>query len=158
MTLPTDPKGNDMSKLTKFCACFWMGNAGFRAHHRGGSDPVADLVLVGLRGGMARHVAASVACAMTTPFTPRDSVVKVRPTEEVARAIYARIPTWGLVRQPLTTMEPSYATVRVDDTWEQAEDRHDECRAHATAVLTRLRELGAFNIEFLEAIKRESRE
>jgi hypothetical protein len=25
MTLPTDPKGDDMSKLTKFCACFgWV--------------------------------------------------------------------------------------------------------------------------------------
>jgi hypothetical protein len=66
---------------------------------------------------------------MTSPG-PRDSVVKVRPTHEVANAISKATAVWG----------------------------RGNTEVMATAVLTRLRELGAFNIEFLEAIKRENME
>lgn len=55
--------------------------------------------------------------------------------EEVARAIYAVIPNFGMETRPTTSPGRPYEKVRVDDPWEEAPDRHADCRAQARAVI-----------------------
>lgn len=84
---------------------------------------------------------------MTTPSGPRDSVVKVRPVEAVGDAL-AQSFREVVAEVSGDSWEETGVTLPSRKVWDR----------YAAAVLTRLRELGAFNIEFLEAIKRESRE
>lgn len=60
--------------------------------------------------------------------------------ERLAKAIYAHIPTWQIVREYDTTGSDRKVERRVDDTWEEAEDRHEECREFARVVLRAMRE------------------
>jgi hypothetical protein len=70
---------------------------------------------------------------MTTPSGPRDSVVKVRPRRALA-VVLAAVYHGQPVNEAFVFGAATGGKVFVDQ---------------ATAVLTRLRELGAFNIEFL---------
>lgn len=53
--------------------------------------------------------------------------------ERAARAVYAQM--W------VANTEGGYSQRRVDDAWEEAPDRHDECRRIAQAVIKEIRAL-----------------
>lgn len=59
--------------------------------------------------------------------------------ERAARAVYAQMPNFGL--QWVANTEGGYSQRRVDDAWEEAPDRHDECRRIAQAVIKEIRAL-----------------
>lgn len=50
-----------------------------------------------------------------------------------ARAVYETLPNFGMERRPNTA--GGYEVVRVDDTWEDAPNRHDECTRQAEAAV-----------------------
>ncbi len=70
-------------------------------------------------------------------------VVPVEATEEMieatARAVYAVIPNGGEENRLTTATSQSgravYERVFVEDTWEEAPDRHDKCREIARAAI-----------------------
>ena len=64
-------------------------------------------------------------------------------TEAVARAIYARIPNTHQEREPCTATDqhgnPLYGRlISVPDKWEEAEDRHEQCKELARAAIAAL--------------------
>lgn len=70
--------------------------------------------------------------------------------EEAAKAIYARIPTFMIVNRVGTDVHGTITPTRIEDTWEEAEDRHEECRDLARAALSvipRIRDIIAFETE-----------
>lgn len=58
--------------------------------------------------------------------------------EKCARAVYALSPNGGYVRQPNTA--GGWDSVFVPDPWDEAPDRHEDCREVAAAVLDALME------------------
>lgn len=65
----------------------------------------------------------------------------VEVTEEMAaQAIYAALPNFGMEWRPNTA--GGLSQVRVDDAWEDAPDRHEDCRRQARAVLALRRPSG----------------
>lgn len=56
--------------------------------------------------------------------------------EEMARAIYAEIPNGGTVSIPTTSSTPPFYRYEYrPDSWDDAPDRHNQCREIAASVL-----------------------